>query len=132
MMYLRCLSKCIERIPCFDVVVVSCCRFYFLRIVLADVGCSSARQHKYSTSAPLSAIQQWLSKAMQGRVHLLRTLADVGIASMYAQGGFSNSTISTFMRPPRAGMYTNRSASMSQYEKNQYQKYSWNKVLSYR
>ena len=31
-------------------------------------------------------------------------LADVGIASIYTREGFSNSSISTLMRPPRAGI----------------------------
>ena len=40
-------------------------------------------------------------------------LDDVGLASIYAREALSNSSFSTFMRPPRAGMHTNSSASTS-------------------
>ena len=36
------------------------------------------------------------------------------------------------MRPPRAGMHTRRSALTSQYERNEFQKYLWKHLLSYR
>ena len=44
---------------------------------------------------------------------LLEFFADVRRASIYARENFSNSSISSFMRPPRAGMQTTRSASTS-------------------
>ena len=58
-------------------------------------------------------------------------LIDVGIASIYARPGFSNSSISTFMWSPRAGMHTKRSASTSWYERNEFQKCLWTDLLSY-
>ena len=50
-------------------------------------------------------------------------LDDVGLASIYARGALSNSSFSSFMRPPRAGMHTKRSASTSEYERHEFQKY---------